>query len=83
MAHESTLFDGQRMTFPETIELVVESLLAHAPGYRRWALSWSLGKDSTFLLTLLIALLRQRNPGRCRLLLGKRGRLGCATRAGP
>lgn len=60
MAHESTLFDGQRMTFPETIELVVESLLAHAPGYRRWALSWSLGKDSTFLLTLLIALLRQR-----------------------
>lgn len=58
MAHDSTLFDGQRMTFSETIDLVVESMRAHGPNYRRWAASWSMGKDSTFLVTLLVALLK-------------------------
>lgn len=51
-------FDDQRQTMPQSIDLTVASLLEHGPRYRRWAIAWSGGKDSTYLLVLLIWLIR-------------------------
>lgn len=56
---QGSLWAGERMTMPESVELTVESLLAHGPGHRRWALAWSGGKDSTYLLVLLLWLIRE------------------------
>jgi DNA sulfur modification protein DndC len=57
---QETLFDGQRLTMPQSIDLTVDSLLTHGLGkprrYRRVAIAWSGGKDSTLLLVLFLHL---------------------------
>lgn len=52
-----TLFDEQRMTWPESLELTAQSLTAWGSTHRHWAIAWSGGKDSTALLTIVLYLL--------------------------
>lgn len=60
---QMTLFDGQRLTMDESIELTIQSLQAYAEQYRHWAIAYSGGKDSTATVTLLAHLIEaQRIP---------------------
>lgn len=54
---QSSLFDGQRMTMQESIELTVNSLQAYGSGYDHWAIAYSGGKDSTATVTLVTHLI--------------------------
>ncbi len=54
---QTTLFDGQRMTMLESIELTVNSLQAYGSGYDHWAIAYSGGKDSTATVTLVTHLI--------------------------
>jgi DNA sulfur modification protein DndC len=54
---QPTLFDDQRITMRESIELTVDSLLVHGSKHRHWAIAWSGGKDSTTLLALIVYLI--------------------------
>lgn len=54
---QRTLFDGERLTMQESIDLTVQSLAAYGPSHRHWGVAWSGGKDSTTLVTLLVHLL--------------------------
>lgn len=57
---QENLFDGHRLTMSESLDLTVDSLLTHGLGkprrYRRVAIAWSGGKDSTLLLALFLFL---------------------------
>lgn len=52
-----TLFDDERMSLDEALEITAQSLITHASGYRHWALAYSGGKDSTAALTVVLRLL--------------------------
>lgn len=54
---QPTLFDGDRMTWDEALELTAQSLIAWGLKYRRWAIAFSGGKDSTCLVTVVLHLL--------------------------
>lgn len=56
-ALQRTLFDGERLTMDEAIDLTVASLNAYGPSHRHWGVAWSGGKDSTTLVTLLMHLI--------------------------
>ena len=42
--HQLTMFDGQRLTLEDSIELTAQSLSAYALDYRHWAVAFSGGK---------------------------------------
>ena len=52
-----SLFDGQRATSKEAIELSAQSLAEYGQHYDHWQISFSGGKDSTTLVTLVLDLL--------------------------
>lgn len=53
-AHQITFFDGaQRLQMTDSIELTIQSLLAHGPDHPDWGVAWSGGKDSSATLTLI------------------------------
>ncbi len=52
-----SLFEGQRLTQREAIELTIQSLAEYAPRYRHWAAAFSGGKDSSGAVTLLAHLI--------------------------
>lgn len=52
-----SMFDDQRLTLQDSIELTRQSLLAYAPQYRHWAVAYSGGKDSTAAVTVLLHLI--------------------------
>jgi DNA sulfur modification protein DndC len=52
-----TLFEGQRMTEKEAIEETKNALLAFSQRYKHWQISFSGGKDSTTLLTVILYLI--------------------------
>jgi DNA sulfur modification protein DndC len=54
-----SLFEGQRMTLAESIDLTVESLSEYATRYDHWAIAFSGGKDSSATVTLIAHLLEQ------------------------
>jgi len=54
---QASLFDGQRMTLEDSIELTVQSLAAYGRDYRHWAIAFSGGKDSTATVTLVTHLI--------------------------
>lgn len=56
---QSSMFDGQRLTYHDSIDLTRQSLLAYADRYRHWAIAFSGGKDSTALVTIVISLIEQ------------------------
>lgn len=53
----ASLFEGERLTLPKSIELTVESLKAYAPNYRHWAIAYSGGKDSSATVTVVAHLI--------------------------
>ena len=54
---QASLFEGQRMTLEDSIELTVQSLSAYGHDYRHWAIAFSGGKDSTATVTLVTHLM--------------------------
>lgn len=54
---EPTLFDGDRISFDDALELTATSLCAYAPRYRHWAIAYSGGKDSSAALTVVLYLI--------------------------
>ena len=57
MRHESNLFGIKRIDFNEQIKLTCDSINAYGQLHDHWAIAWSMGKDSTTLLTLVIQLI--------------------------
>lgn len=55
--HQTTMFDGQRLTLDESLELTRASLLAHGLEYRHWAIAYSGGKDSTATVAAVVHLI--------------------------
>jgi DNA sulfur modification protein DndC len=54
-----SLFEGDRLTMEDSIELTVASLAEYGPRHDHWAIAWSGGKDSTATLTLIVDLIEQ------------------------
>lgn len=52
-----SLFEDERLTLRDSIDLFRQSILAHALDYRCWAVAFSGGKDSSTVLTLLLHLI--------------------------
>lgn len=52
-----TLYEGQRISMRESLDLTIASLQAYGPRFEHWAICWSGGKDSSTLLTLVIYLI--------------------------
>jgi DNA sulfur modification protein DndC len=57
MRTDLNLFGIKRIDFNEQIKLTCESVNAYGQFHDHWAVAWSMGKDSTTLLTLLISLI--------------------------
>lgn len=51
--NQISLFDEQRLTLEDSIDLTRQSLLAYGAEYRHWAIAYSGGKDSTALVTVV------------------------------
>lgn len=52
-----SLFEKDRLTLDDSIELTAESLRRYGADHSTWGVAWSGGKDSTALLTLVIHLI--------------------------
>lgn len=57
MSRAISLFEQDRMSLQDAIDLTCQSLIAYGERYQRWAVAFSGGKDSTTVLTLLLHLL--------------------------
>lgn len=55
----NSLFEGQRLSVEESIELTAQSLRAYGERYKHWFVAYSGGKDSTATVTLLVWLIEQ------------------------
>lgn len=53
MRSQESLFENQRTTLDDAVEMALASLNAYAQNYRHWAIAYSGGKDSTTLATLV------------------------------
>ena len=54
---QENLFGIKRIDFNEQIQLTVDSLNTYGPLHDHWAIAWSMGKDSTTLVTLVVQLI--------------------------
>lgn len=52
-----SLFESERLTLNDAIDLTRQSLLAYADRYRHWAIAYSGGKDSTATVTAVLHLI--------------------------
>lgn len=52
-----TLFDSDRMTLTQAIDLTASSLIAYAERYRHWVIAYSGGKDSSATATVVAYLI--------------------------
>ena len=52
-AQQTSMFDGQRLTLDDAIDLTRQSLIAYGLEYRHWAIAYSGGKDSSALLKVV------------------------------
>lgn len=57
-AKQISLFESERLTLDDSIALTIQSLQEHGTRYKHWAISFSGGKDSTTVLTLVLDLLK-------------------------
>lgn len=53
-----TLFDSERLSLDQSIELTRQSILAYGADYSHWAIAYSGGKDSSALLATILYLLK-------------------------
>lgn len=58
MINQSTLFESQRVTLEDSLDLTARSLNAYADEYDHWAIAFSGGKDSAALVAAVIYLIR-------------------------
>ena len=58
MSLQPTLFDGDRMTFEDALELTATSLKAYGVNYDHWAIAFSGGKDSSATVAAVVYLIR-------------------------
>jgi DNA sulfur modification protein DndC len=54
---QTTLWGSQRIDFDGCVDLTIQSINAYAEGRDHWVLTWSGGKDSTALVTLVLSLI--------------------------
>ena len=59
-----SLFDEQRITSAEAIDLTAQSLQAYGANYDHWVISFSGGKDSSTLVTLVVDLIESGRVSR-------------------
>jgi DNA sulfur modification protein DndC len=57
MNRQQSLFENQRTSLQDSLELTAQSLTAYASEYRHWAIAYSGGKDSSALLTVVLWLI--------------------------
>lgn len=57
MRNDQNLFGVKRIDFNEQVKLTCDSINAYGQFHNHWAVAWSMGKDSTTLLTLLVQLI--------------------------
>lgn len=54
MKYEQTnIFNEPRLQMNQSIELSLQSLMAYGEKYEHWCIAWSMGKDSTTVLTFI------------------------------
>lgn len=58
MARELSLFEGDRLTLEDSLEMSVASLQEYGRRYRHWAVAYSGGKDSTATVAFVLWALR-------------------------
>src|ERR1700759_1756862 len=58
MKRTQHLFEDQRITMQEEIDLTVKSLRTYGERYRHWCIAYSGGKDSTATVTLITHLIQ-------------------------
>jgi DNA sulfur modification protein DndC len=51
------LFGNKRIEFNEQVQLTIDSLNTYGPLHDHWTIAWSMGKDSTTLVTLIVQLI--------------------------
>lgn len=54
---QGSLFERKRSQMSDSIEATITSLGVYGPSHDHWSISWSMGKDSTALLTLVVWLI--------------------------
>lgn len=54
-----SLFEAERLTMEESVELTAASLREYGGRYRHWAIAYSGGKDSTATVTVVVRLIEQ------------------------
>lgn len=62
--NQISMFDGERRSLGEALELTRMSLLAHALDYRHWAIAYSGGKDSSATLAAVLYLIESQQVPR-------------------
>jgi DNA sulfur modification protein DndC len=55
--NQTSLFDDQRLTLADALDLTAQSLAAYALDYRHWAIAYSGGKDSSALVAVVTHLI--------------------------
>lgn len=60
-AKQPTLFESERQTMTEAIEITTASLNAYAAAYKHWVIAYSGGKDSSCVATLVPQLIANGN----------------------
>ena len=58
MKNAPTLFESERMTMEQSIQLTIDSLCTYAARYQHWAIAFSGGKDSSTVATLVAYLIK-------------------------
>lgn len=51
------IFGSKRIDFTEQVQLTIDSLNTYGPMHDHWGIAWSMGKDSTTLVTLIVQLI--------------------------
>lgn len=57
MSAQLNLFTNSKLSFDESIQILIDSVNAIASNYDHWVFAWSGGKDSTTLVTLIMTLI--------------------------
>jgi len=52
------LFGEKRISFSEQVDLTIQSMNAYGESHKHWGIAWSMGKDSTTVMTLIIQLIQ-------------------------
>lgn len=54
---QTNLFGTKRVEFTELLDMTIEGMNIYGPLHDHWAIAWSMGKDSTTVVTLIVQLI--------------------------